>query len=111
MRSYKQTAPHHAQLVKAYNKGKGTVIEYCHRHHINTKTFYYWHKRLRAQNQEIPSFLPALINSTTMQTKESEKKTEYFSVHIPNGIELSIPMISNAAFLETLIGALKRGTL
>jgi hypothetical protein len=111
MRSYKQTAPHHAQLVKAYHKSKGSVIEYCRSHHINAKTFYYWRKQLRDQKKEIPAFLPALINSTTMQIKESEKKTEYFSVHIPNGIKLSIPMISNATFLETLIGALKRGTV
>lgn len=111
MRSYKQTAPHHARLVKAYNKNEGSVVDYCRRHHINTKTFYYWRKRLRYQYKEMPVFLPALIQSATQQIPEGEQKLEYFSVHIPNGIELSIPMVPNTRFLETLIGALRRAVV
>ncbi len=78
-----------AAAMMEYRQSSGLSVQaFCEAEHINPATYYYWHKRMRAnESEESPMLVPVSFKKTGQRSGTASENIE---LTYPNGVRLSL---------------------
>lgn len=96
------------EIVKQRTNSGMTVTEWCAKNNVNTKTYYYWLRKLRLtvckESSEEHSVVPVQLNPVHSQTNSHGK-----AIHLQiNGVTVEIADGTSGDTITAVINALQR---
>ncbi len=100
------------ELIQVCQNSGQTVVDWCQQNNINSKTYYYWLRKLRKQELPVPKLPVPVLEEKPVMFKQLEVQSPIpdtqaaVVIHLPNA-SLEIRNGVNQATVEAVLLALK----
>jgi len=95
------------QIIQEYQSSGMTVTNWCKQHNINTKSYYYWLRRIRAMACESETLLQKPTHQQIVPVAfKPSKATAAVTIHLPS-ISVDIHDGASRTTIEAVLASLK----